>query len=199
MDASGDADFYYQVYERLLRIVGREEADLFPLLLYTENTVAIGLDGVYEYMYRSLGDVVVRWCERMGLDASVTSRVHRCVSEAVADAPRSSLRCWITESVLSRDFLRLSDMLTYFVCKDRVLRLIYPTLRYRKGMFRRLTDNEREAHRLLWSDLAFNWQDKHGHSLSATLAKLCQGLASSEPDSVPLAETALNLSSVRSE
>lgn len=199
MDVSGDAGFYYQVYERLLRIVGREEAGLFPLLLYTENAVAVGLDGVYEYMYRSLGDVVVRWCERMGVNAHATSLVCRCVSEAVADAPRSSLRRWITDCVLSRDFLRLSGMLTYFAREDRVLHLIYPALRYRKAMFRQLAGNEQDARRLLWSDLAFNWQDKYGHSLPTTLARQCQGLASSGPDSVLLAETALNLSSIRSE
>lgn len=199
MDVSGDAGFYYQVYERLLRIVGREEAGLFPLLLYTENAVAIGLDGVYEYMYRSLGDVVVRWCERMGVNAHATSLVHRYVSGAVADAPSSSLRRWITDCVSSRDFLRLGGMLTYFAREDRVLHLIYPALRYRKAMFRRLAGNEQDARRLLWSDLAFNWQDKYGRSLSTTLARQCQGLASSGPDSALLTETALHLGSIRSE
>ena len=100
-DVSGDMPFYYDVYGRLLRILRQEarqsDAAILSLLLYTENIIATGLDGVYEYMYRSLGDVVFRWCDGLGMDANATSQVHNLVSEAVAEAPRSTLRRWITE------------------------------------------------------------------------------------------------------
>ena len=99
-DVSGDADFYCRLYEKLCRLTRQEarqsDAAILSLLLYTENIIATGLDGVYEYMYRSLGDVVFRWCDGLGMDANATSQVHNLVSEAVAEAPRSTLRRWIT-------------------------------------------------------------------------------------------------------
>ena len=58
-DVSGDADFYCRLYEKLCRLTRQEarqsDAAILSLLLYTENIIATGLDGVYEYMYRSLG------------------------------------------------------------------------------------------------------------------------------------------------
>ncbi|MDM8156010.1 hypothetical protein QUW14_17240, partial [Bacteroides gallinaceum] len=169
-DVSGDMPFYYDVYGRLLRILRQEarqpdDAAILSLLLYTENIIATGLDGVYEYMYRSLGDVVFRWCDGLGMDANATSQVHNLVSEAVAEAPRSTLRRWITENVRSRDFLRLSDMLVYFAREDRILRRVYPNLRYREAMFLRLTGNRQAARYLSGTDLAFNWRDKQGNTL----------------------------------
>ena len=164
-DVSGDADFYCRLYEKLCRLTRQEarqsDAAILSLLLYTENIIATGLDGVYEYMYRSLGDVVFRWCDGLGMDANATSQVHNLVSEAVAEAPRSTLRRWITENVRSRDFLRLSDR----------------------------------------TDLAFNWHDKQGNTLSATLAKQFRLLAvpaEGEEKSI-LLETAEYLESIRSE
>lgn len=175
-DVSGDVAFYYTVYERLLRILQQEVrhvdgSAIFPLLLYTENIIAIGLDGVYEYMYRSLGDVVVRWCDDSGMNANATSQVYNVVSEAVAKASNSSLRQWIMDSVLSGDFIRLCSMLAYIAREDRILRRIYPDLRHRKAMFQRLTGDTETAQRMLWLDMAFNWRDKHGDSLPAALAK----------------------------
>ena len=206
MSVDGDVAFYYQLYGRLHRLA-REKARQFDdeailsLLLYTENTIAIGLDGVYEYMYRCAGNVVFRWCDGLGMDANATSRVHNLVSQTVADAPHSTLRQWITDSVLSRDFLRLGDMLAWFARKDRVLRRICPDLRYREAMFLRLTEDRQTAYRMLWADMTFNWRDKHGNSLSDTLARQFRLSASSteEQEKDLLRETAELLSSIRSE
>ena len=205
-DVSGDTDFYCRLYEKLCRLTGQEarqpdEAAILSLLLYTENIIATGLDGVYEYMYRSLGDVVFRWCDGLGMDANATSQVHNLVSEAVAEAPRSSLRRWITESVLSGDFLRLSDMLVYFAREDRILRRVYPNLRYREAMFLRLTGNRQAARYLSGTDLAFNWRDKQGNTLSATLAKQFRLLAvpAEKQEKSILLETAGYLESICSE
>ena len=177
MDVTDDAAFYWRLYtslrdltERNARPVG--EPDLLSLLLYTENTIAVGLDGVYEYLYRGLGNVVFHWCDRLGMDANATSRVHRLVSGAVAEASlsRSGLRRWMAESVLSRDFPRLCDMLTYFAREDKLLRRVFPNLRYREEMFLRLMGDRRKAQEALWGDMAFCWRDKRGKSLSDTIA-----------------------------
>ena len=68
MNVDGDVAFFYEIYVRLHRLVEQEAAAfdeqlILFLLLYTENTVSIGLDGVYEYRYRSVGNVVSSWCE----------------------------------------------------------------------------------------------------------------------------------------
>ena len=204
-DVSGDADFYCRLYEKLCRLTRQEarqsDAAILSLLLYTENIIATGLDGVYEYMYRSLGDVVFRWCDGLGMDANATSQVHNLVSEAVAEAPRSTLRRWITENVLSGDFLRLSDMLVYFAREDRILRRVYPNLRYREAMFLRLTGNRQAARYLSGTDLAFNWRDKQGNTLPATLAEQFRLLAvpAEKQEKSILLETAEYLESIRSE
>lgn len=177
MDVTDDAAFYWRLYtslrdltERNARPVGGQA--LLSLLLYTENTIAVGLDGVYEYLYRRLGNVVFRWCDRLGMDANATSRVHRLVSGAVAEASlsRSGLRRWMAESVLSHDFSRLSEMLVYFAEEDKQLRRVFPDLRYREEMFLRLTGDRRKAQEMLWGDMAFCWRDKRGKSLSDTIA-----------------------------
>lgn len=177
MDVTDDAAFYWRLYASLRNLTERNarpvgEPDLLSLLLYTENTIAVGLDGVYEYLYRRLGNVVFRWCDRLGMDANATSQVHALVSEAVADASssRSGLRRWMAESVLSRDFPRLCDMLTYFAREDKLLRRVFPDLRYREEMFLRLTGDRRKAQEMLWGDMAFCWRDKRGKSLSETIA-----------------------------
>ena len=204
-DVSGDADFYCRLYEKLCRFTRQEarqsDAAILSLLLYTENIIATGLDGVYEYMYRSLGDVVFRWCDELGMDANATSQVHNLVSEAVAEAPRSTLRRWITENVRSRDFLRLSDMLVYFAREDRILRHVFPHVRHRETMFFRLTGNRQAAQDLSGTDLAFNWRDKQGNTLSATLAKQFRLLAvpAEKQEKSILLETAEYLDSIRSE
>ena len=182
MDVSGDAGFFYRLYCNLHRLVkeygGRmDEAAVRSLLLYTENETAVGLDGVYEYRYRRAGDVTEPYCCRMRMSAEGTSRVHRLLSEYVAEAPCSSLRRWMTESVLSHDFQYLSGMLIWFVRADICLRRVYPDLRFRKAMFRKLTGGRLTARRMRLSDLAFNWQDKRGFSLAAIIAGRCRAVS----------------------
>ena len=206
MDMGGDVAFYYRLYGRLVRTARRvayspDDSAVLSLLLYTENIIAIGLDGVYEYRYRSLGDRVVRWCGRLGMDAKGTSLIQRLVSDAVAEAPQSSLRRWMAESVLSGDFLRLQDMLVYFVREDCVLRRVFPDVRRREAMFLRLTGDKQTARQMVWSDLAFNWRDKHGCSISDTLARQFRLLTvpAEEKEKAKLLETAGHLDSIRSE
>ena len=176
MDVEGDVGFFYQLYGRLYHLIGQEARcfdnhKILPFLLYIENTIAIGLDGVYEYRYRCVGNVESRWCNGLEMSANAASDVHNLVGKAVADAKYSALRQWMAECVLSGDFTRLNEMLTWFVREDKVLRSVFPDLRYRKAMFMRLAGNRQTARRMLWADLAFNWRDKRGDSLAVTIAK----------------------------
>ena len=176
MNVDGDVAFFYQLYGKLYRLVGQEARcfdshRILSFLLYVENTIAVGIDGVYEYRYRSVGNVESRWCNGFDMSATADSEVHNLVGKAVADAKYSVLRQWVTESVLSGDFPRLSQALTWFAREDKILRMVYPDLRYRKEMFMRLVGNRRTSRQMLWSDLAFNWRDKRGDSLMKTIAK----------------------------
>lgn len=176
MNVYGDVAFFYQLYVRLYRIVGQEARcfnnnKIFPFLLYIENTVAVGLDGVYEYRYRCVGNVESRWCNGFEMSVNADSEVHNLVGKAVVDAKYSALRQWMVESVLSGDFIHLGEMLTWFAREDKILRKVFPDLRYRKAMFMRLTGNRQSSNKMLWADLAFNWRDKRGYSLADTIAK----------------------------
>ena len=104
----------------------------------------------------------------MGVHAD--SEVHNIVGRAVADTNYSALRQWMVGSVLSGDFSRLSEMLTWFAREDKILRQVFPDLRYRKMMFMRLIGNRQTAKKMLWADLAFNWRDKRGYSIPDTIA-----------------------------
>ena len=182
MDVSGDAGFFYRLYCELHRLVkeygGRiDEPAIRAWLLYTENTVAIGFDGIYIYRYRSLGNLLDSFSDRLELTIGAVNRLHRLMSEAVAEAKFSSLRRWMTESVLPHDFHYLSGMLTWFVRADICLRHIYPDLRFRKAMFRKLAGDRVAARRMRLADLAFNWQDKRGFSLAAIIAEQCRALS----------------------
>lgn len=206
MSVDGDVAFFYQLYVRLYRIVGQEARcfdnnRILPFLLYIENTVAVGLDGVYEYRYRCVGDVDSRWCEELGLSANAASEVHNLVGKAVADAKYSALRQWMTESVLSGDFSRLGEMLTWFVRKDKILRQVFPDLRFRKAMFMQLVGNKQTAKNMQWADLAFNWRDKRGDSLANTIAKQFRYEASfvEEKEKDLLKEAAKTLDAIQSE
>ena len=206
MNLDSDVAFFYEIYVRLHRLAEQEAAAfdeqlVLSLLLYTENTIAVGLDGVYEYRYRSVGNAVFRWCESLAMSAEATSQVDRLVSEAVAQARSSSLRQWMTESVLSGDFSRLSEMMAWFPQEDQVMWRIFPDLRYREVMFRRLTGDWQIARRMLWLDFAFNWRDKRGDSLAVTIAKQFRQEASfvEEDEKVLLKEAAEMLDAIRSE
>ena len=176
MNVDGDVAFFYHLYGRLYRLVGQEARcfdshRIFPFLLYIENTVAVGLDGVYEYRYRCVDNVESRWCNGFEMSINAGTEVHNLIGRAVADTKYSALRQWIVESVLSDDFSRLSEMLAWFARKDRILRSVFPDLRFRKAMFMRLAGTRQEAKKMLWADLAFNWHDKRGFSLADTIAK----------------------------
>ena len=178
MNVSCDVAFFYEVYVRLYRLVEQDAACfdeqlILSLLLYTENTIAVGLDGVYEYRYRCVGNVVFKWCDSLDMDAEATSKAGNLVSQAVAVASCSALRQWIVESVLSSDFSRLSEMLTWFAREDKVMWRIFPDLRFREIMFRRFTGDWQTARQMLWADLAFNWRDKRGDTMAHTIAKPC--------------------------
>ena len=206
MDVEGDAAFFYQLYFRMYRIVGKEARcfdnnKILPFLLYIENTIAIGLDGVYEYRYRCVGDVDSRWCDGFNMSANAASEVHNLVGRAVADAKYSVLRQWMVGSVLSGDFSRLSEMLAWLVREDRILRQVIPDLRYRKAMFMQLVGNKQTVKNMLWADLAFNWRDKRGDSLADTIAKQFRYEASfvDEKEKAWLKEAAQILDTIRSE
>lgn len=176
MNVEGDVAFFHQLYGKLHCLVGQEARcfdnnKILPFLLYIENTVAVGLDGVYEYRYRCIGDVDSRWCDGLGMSAHAASEVHNLIGKTVVDAKYSALRQWMVESVLSEDFTRLSEMLTWFTRKDRILRSVFPDLRYRKAMFMRLAGNRQVVQKMQWADLAFNWRDKCGYSLADAIAK----------------------------
>lgn len=175
MNVDGDVALYYQLYGRLYHIVGQEARcfdnnKIFPFLLYIENTIAVGLDGVYEYRYRCVGNVESRWCNGFDMGVHADSEVHNFVGRAVADAKYSVLRQWMVENVLSGEFSRLSEMLAWFVREDKIQRSVFPDLRYRKTMFMQLAGNREAAQKMLWADLAFNWRDKCGCSMSDTIA-----------------------------
>lgn len=175
MDVEGDVGFFYQLYGRLYHLIGQEARcfdnhKILPFLLYIENTIAIGLDGVYEYRYRCVGNVESRWCNGFDMGVHADSEVHNIVGRAVADTNYSALRQWMVGSVLSGDFSRLSEMLTWFAREDKILRQVFPDLRYRKMMFMRLIGNRQTAKKMLWADLAFNWRDKRGYSIPDTIA-----------------------------
>ena len=175
MNVDGDVALYYQLYVRLYRIVGQEARrfdshKILPFLLYIENTIAVGLDGVYEYRYRCIGNVESRWCDEFDMGVHADSEVHNLVGRAVADAKYSVLRQWMVENVLSGNFSRLCEMLAWFVREDKIQRSVFPDLRYRKTMFMQLAGNREAAKKMLWADLAFNWRDKCGCSMSDTIA-----------------------------
>ena len=176
MDVSGDVAFFYELYSRLHTIISQEarffyESEILRLVLYAENIIAIGLDGVYEYRYRSIGNVVCNQCDKWHLPVKSSSQIDNIIRQAVADATNSSLRRWVIESVLSGNFRWLSGMLTWFIRTDACLRRVCPDLRFRKTMFRKLTGNKWKARQMLLADLAFNWKDKRGYSLSAVIAE----------------------------
>lgn len=206
MNVDGDVALYYQLYGRLYHIVGQEARcfdshKILPFLLYIENTVAIGLDGVYEYRYRCVGNVESRWCNGFDMGVHANSEVHNILGRAVADTRYSALRQWMVENVLSGDFSRLSEMLTWFAREDKIQRSVFPDLRYRKMMFMQLTGNRQTAKKMLWADLAFNWRDKRGFSISDTIAGQCRFSFPSigKEERALLKEAAQNLETIRSE
>ena len=176
MNVDGDVSFYYGVYKQLHGIVkgnakNKDENCLFQILMYTENTVSISVDSFYGTMYRSVGNIVVYWCDKLGVSTEDANLIYRCVTEAVAGAPGSSLIEWIKDCVLSVDFQRLKDVALYFAIQDKAISRIYPNFKYRKDAFVELAGSDNKAKEMLESDLAFNWRDKEGVTLLSRIAE----------------------------
>lgn len=177
MDVSGDVSFYYGVYKKLHDIVSRsrktvDNTFILNILMYIENTASISLDAFYERMYRSIDDVVGYWCRKYKISSNDSAIIYDLVSDAVADAPESSLEKWIKECVLSKDFQKLKDVALFLAQKDPTIRMLYPNLKYMEEAYLKITDGDKEkAQQMLWSDMAFNWRDKDGLTLLSRLAE----------------------------
>lgn len=177
MDVSGDVSFYYGVYKKLHDIVKRsrktvDNTFIFNILMYIENTASISLDAFYERMYRSIDDVVGYWCRKYKISSDDSAIIYDLVSDAVADAPESSLEQWIKECVLSRDFQKLKYVALFLAKNDPIIRMIYPDLKYREEVYLKITDGDNDkAQQMLWSDMAFNWRDREGLTLLLRLAE----------------------------
>lgn len=176
MNVDGDVAFYYGVYKQFHDIAkgsarNMNEYYLLQLVMLVENTVSVDIDSSYSVIYRSLGNMAFYWCDKLDLSTKDTNLLYNAFTQAVADAPESSLKLWIKDNVLSGDFQRLKDVALYFAIHDKTIRRIYPNLQYRKDAFLELAGGDNiKAKEMLESDLAFNWHDKEGCTLLSRLA-----------------------------
>ena len=176
MDVNGDVAFYYGVYKQFHNIAkgsagNMNEYYLLQLVLLVENTVSVDIDSSYSVIYRSLGNMAFYWCDKLDISTRDTNLLYNAFTQAVADAPESSLKQWIKECVLSSDFQRLKDVALYFAIQDKTIRRVYPNLQYRKDAFLELAGGDNiKAKEMLESDLAFNWCDKEGRTLLSRVA-----------------------------
>ncbi len=145
--------------------------NLLQLVMLVEDAASVSIGCTYEVMYRSLGNMAFYWCDKLDLSTKDTNLLYNAFTQAVADAPESSLKLWIKDNVLSGDFQRLKDVALYFAIHDKTIRRIYPNLQYRKDAFLELAGGDNiKAKEMLESDLAFNWHDKEGCTLLSRLA-----------------------------
>jgi hypothetical protein len=176
MDVNGDVAFYYGVYKQFHDIAkgsarNMNEYYLLQLVMLVENTVSVDIDSFYSVIYRSLGNMAFYWCDKLDLSTKGTNLLYNAFTQAVADAPESSLKQWIKGNVSSGDFQRLKDVALYFAIQDKTIRRIYPNLQFRKNAFLELVGGDKvKAKEMLESDLAFNWHDKEGDTLLSRLA-----------------------------
>ena len=176
MDVNGDVAFYYGVYNQFHDIAkgsakNMNDYYLLQLVMLVENTASVDIDSSYSVVYRSLGNMAFYWIGKLDVDVKDTNLLYNTFTQAVADAPESSMKLWIQECVLSGDFQRLKDVALYFALHDKTVRRIYPNIQYRKGVFLELADgNKVKAKEMLESDLAFNWCDKEGRTLLSRVA-----------------------------
>ena len=176
MDVNGDVTFYYGVYKQFHDIAkgsarNMNEYYLLQLVMLVENTASVDIDSFYSVIYRSLGNMAFYWCDKLDISTKDTNLLYNAFTQAVADAPESSLKQWIKECVLSGDFQRLKDVALYFAIQDKTVKRIYPNLQYRKDAFLELAGGDNvKAKEMLESDLAFNWCDKEGGTLLSRLA-----------------------------
>ena len=177
MDVNGDVAFYYGVYKQFYDIAKRgtrnmNEYYLLQLVMLVEDAASVSIGCTYEVMYRSLGNMAFYWCDKLDLSTKDTNLLYNAFTQAVADAPESSLKLWIKDNVLSGDFQRLKDVALYFAIHDKTIRRIYPNLQYRKDAFLELAGGDNiKAKEMLESDLAFNWHDKEGCTLLSRIAE----------------------------
>jgi len=177
MNVDGDVAFYYGVYKQFHDIAkgsarNMNEYYLLQLVLLVENTVSVDIDSSYSVIYRSLGNMAFYWCDKLDLSTKDTNLLYNAFTQAVADAPESSLKQWIKECVLSGDFQRLKDVALYFAIQDKTIRRVYPNLQYRKDAFLELAGGDmKKAKEMLESDLAFNWHDKEGCTLLSRISE----------------------------
>ena len=175
MDVNGDVAFYYGVYKQFYDIAKRgtrnmNEYYLLQLVMLVEDAASVSIGCTYEVMYRSLGNMAFYWCDKLDLSTKDTNLLYNAFTQAVADAPESSLKLWIKDNVLSGDFQRLKDVALYFAIHDKTIRRIYPNLQYRKDAFLELAGGIK-AKEMLESDLAFNWCDKEGVTLLSRISE----------------------------
>lgn len=176
MNVDGDVAFYYGVYKQFHDIAkgsARNMNDyyLLQLVMLVENTASVDIDSSYSVIYRSLGNMAFYWCDKLDISTKDTNLLYNAFTQAVADAPESSLKQWIKGNVLSGDFQRLKDVALYFAIQDKTIRRVYPNLQFRKNAFLELAGGDKvKAKEMLESDLAFNWHDKEGGTLLSRLA-----------------------------
>ena len=147
MNVDGDVAFYYGVYKQLYDIAkgsarNMNEYYLLQLVMLVENTVSVDIDSSYSVIYRSLGNMAFYWCDKLDISTKDTNLLYNAFTQAVADAPESSLKQWIKVCVLSGDFQRLKDVALYFAIHDKTIRRIYPNLQYRKDAFLELAGGD---------------------------------------------------------
>lgn len=177
MNVDGDVAFYYGVYKQFHDIAkgsarNMNEYYLLQLVLLVENTASVDIDSSYSVIYRSLGNMAFYWCDKLDISTKDTNLLYNAFTQAVADAPESSLKQWIKGNVLSGDFQRLKDVALYFAIQDKTVKRIYPNLQYRKDAFLELVGGDKaKAKEMLESDLAFNWRDKEGVTLLSRIAE----------------------------
>ena len=177
MNVDGDVAFYYGVYKQFHDIAkgsarNMNEYYLLQLVMLVENTVSVDIDSSYSVIYRSLGNMAFYWCDKLDLSTKDTNLLYNAFTQAVADAPESSLKQWIKGNVLSGDFQRLKDVASYFSLQDKTVKRIYPNLQFRKNAFLELVGGDKvKAKEMLESDLAFNWHDKEGCTLLSRIAE----------------------------
>lgn len=177
MDVNGDVAFYYGVYKQFYDIAKRgtrnmNEYYLLQLVMLVEDAASVSIGCTYEVMYRSLGNMAFYWCDKLDLSTKDTNLLYNAFTQAVADAPESSLKLWIKDNVLSGDFQRLKDVALYFAIHDKTVRKIYPNLQFRKDAFLELAGGDNvKAKEMLESDLAFNWHDKECGTLLSRIVE----------------------------
>ena len=177
MNVDGDVAFYYGVYKQFHDIAkgsARNMNDyyLLQLVMLVENTASVDIDTSYSVIYRSLGNMAFYWCDKLDISTKDTNLLYNAFTQAVADAPESSLKQWIKECVLSGDFQRLKDVASYFAIQDKTIRRIYPDLQFRKDAFLELAGGDKvKVKEMLESDLAFNWHDKEGGTLLSRISE----------------------------